>query len=102
MACTVFLRTFLFTQVTGEGVRGTQGTVVSVSDQNDAVTIQLSLNNGGNADTANMGLGACSDNPSYSDTIKVPLARVQPVRNEVKCFEHCFGMYLRQMYKSAT
>ncbi|KAK3804042.1 hypothetical protein RRG08_062412 [Elysia crispata] len=70
-------------KVTGEGVRGTQGTVVSVSEQNDAVTIQLSCNNGSDADTPTLAAGICSDSPTYSDTVKVPLARVQPIRNEM-------------------
>lgn len=64
-------------KVTGEGVRGTQGTVVSVSEQIDAVTVQLSSTNSVDAS------GVSSDSPSYSDTIKVPLARVQPTRNEM-------------------
>ncbi|XP_059171920.1 probable E3 ubiquitin-protein ligase HECTD4 isoform X2 [Physella acuta] len=56
-------------KITGEGVRGTSGTVVSVSEQNDVVTIQLN--------------SQLEDSPTYSDTIKVPLARVQPIRNEM-------------------
>ncbi|GFR88445.1 hypothetical protein ElyMa_006100100, partial [Elysia marginata] len=71
-------------KVTGEGVRGTQGVVVSLSEQNDAVTIQLNCSSSGNtADTLSGNTASCSDSPLYSDTIKVPLARVQPIRNEM-------------------
>ncbi|KAK6968629.1 E3 ubiquitin-protein ligase HECTD4 [Biomphalaria glabrata] len=70
-------------KITGECIRASYGTVVSVSEQNDVVTVQLSNdgnNNDGSAHTA-----------TYCDTVKVPLARVQPVRNEV------FNKYQREI-----
>ncbi|GFO01128.1 HECT domain-containing e3 ubiquitin protein ligase 4 [Plakobranchus ocellatus] len=72
-------------KVTGEGVRGTRGTVLSLSEQNDVATVQLSFSSGADDNAACGGLGSHSDEPTYSDTIKVPLARVQPVRNETFC-----------------
>ena len=57
-------------QVVGEGVYNTQGTVLSVSEQTDQVTVELDKNED-------------DVHPRYSSVIKVPLARVVPVRNEV-------------------
>lgn len=59
-------------QVIGEGIHKTQGVVQSVSEQTEQVTIEL--------DEITDGLLA----PCYSNTIKVPLARVQPLRDQVR------------------
>ncbi|CAG5121382.1 unnamed protein product, partial [Candidula unifasciata] len=66
-------------KITGEGVHGTYGTVTMVSEQNDIVTVQLSNDN--SSDVSGV------PSPSYSDTVKVPMARVHPVRNEM-FFKH--------------
>ena len=58
----------------GEGVHETQGTVQSVSEQTDQVTIEL------DKDEAEL-------HPRYANTIRVPLARVQPLRNEVRTLQ---------------
>lgn len=58
-------------QVLGEGIQNTEGIVQSVSEQLDQVTVELNKEDG--------------DFPSarYAHSVKIPLARVQPVRNEV-------------------
>ena len=55
----------------GEGVHQTQGTVQSVSEQTDQVTIEL------DKDPEDL-------HARYACTIRVPLTRVQPLRNEVR------------------
>ena len=55
----------------GEGTHRTQGTVQSVSEQTDQVTIEL------DKDPEEL-------QARYACTIRVPLTRVQPLRNEVR------------------
>ncbi|XP_025090246.1 probable E3 ubiquitin-protein ligase HECTD4 isoform X2 [Pomacea canaliculata] len=58
-------------KVLGEGIQNTEGIVQSVSEQLDQVTVELNKEDG--------------DFPSarYAHSVKIPLARVQPVRNEL-------------------
>lgn len=58
-------------QVIGEGIHKTQGTVQTVSEQTDQVTIELDKD-------------AEEQFARYASTIRVPLARIQPLRNEVR------------------
>jgi hypothetical protein len=56
-------------QVIGSGIHNTEGTVLSVSEQTGQVTVQLTTDNG--------------LSPRYSDTIQVPVTRLEPIRNKV-------------------
>ncbi|KAK7087914.1 probable E3 ubiquitin-protein ligase HECTD4 isoform X2 [Littorina saxatilis] len=61
-------------KVIGEGIHKTQGTVQTVSEQTDQVTIELDKD-------------AEEQFARYASTIRVPLARIQPLRNEI--FQQC-------------
>ncbi|OWF52164.1 E3 ubiquitin-protein ligase HECTD4 [Mizuhopecten yessoensis] len=58
-------------KVVGAGIHNTTGTVLSVSEQTGMATLQL--------DTDPNLIYA----PRYSDTIQVPVTRLQPIRNEI-------------------
>ena len=55
----------------GEGIHQTQGTVQSVSEQTDQVTVELDRD-------------VEEPRARYASTVRVPLTRVQPLRNEVR------------------
>ncbi|KAL8604631.1 hypothetical protein ACOMHN_013411 [Nucella lapillus] len=72
-------------KVVGEGVDQSQGMVQSVSEQTDQVTIELDKDR---------------DEPRarYANTVRVPLARVQPLRNEV--FQQCHKQMSESVIKA--
>ena len=61
-------------KVTGEGIKCSVGTVISVSDQNNEVTVEL-----------NQSADQADSSPTYSNTVKVPISRIQPVRSVKLC-----------------
>ncbi|KAJ8312853.1 hypothetical protein KUTeg_010226 [Tegillarca granosa] len=62
------LRT-VFMSVTGSGIHNTYGTVLTVSEQTGMAAVHLDTDN--------------EFAPRYSDTVQVPVARLQPIRSEI-------------------
>ncbi|XP_063396384.1 probable E3 ubiquitin-protein ligase HECTD4 [Mytilus trossulus] len=61
-------------RVTGPGIHNTEGTVLCVSEQTGQVTVQLTSD--------------LESPPRYSDTIQVPVTRLEPVRNKIYKSHH--------------
>ena len=71
-------------QIIGSGVSDSLGTVLSVSEQTSMVTVQL--------DPETMATEGVR-RPRYSDTVQVPVTRLQPVRSEVNIYGNMINIF---------